>query len=75
MRQVVYVLWFVQESDEAEDAELLIGIYETEADAKAAIEHLKGKPGFVDFPQGFEIHEYTLGRTDWLEGFITTRGT
>ncbi len=50
MKNVVYGLWFVQECKEAEDIELLIGIYETEADAKGAIEPLKGKPGFVDFP-------------------------
>ena len=72
MRRVVYGLWFVQERLDAEDVELLIGIYETEEDAKAAIEQLKDKRGFVDFPQGFEVHEYRLGQTGWLEGFIET---
>lgn len=70
MKHVVYVLWFVQESNVAEDAELLIGIYETEAEAKAAIQHLKSNRGFVDFPEGFEIHQHTLGQTGWLDGLI-----
>lgn len=70
MAKIVYGLWFVQERAEAEDIELLIGIYETEEDARAAIERVKDKPGFVDFPQGFEIHPYPLGRTNWLEGFV-----
>jgi hypothetical protein len=70
MNTVVYGLWFVQERTNAEGIECLIGIYETEADAKAAIEQVKGKPGFVDFPQGFEIHNYRLGQTGWLDGFI-----
>jgi len=45
----VYGLWFVRERKESEDIELLIGMYETEAEAKAAIDRLAGKPGFVDF--------------------------
>ncbi|HKF51284.1 MAG TPA: hypothetical protein VKB26_03140 [Candidatus Acidoferrales bacterium] len=70
MNDVVYGLWFVQERENVEDIECLIGIYKTEADAKAAIEQVKDKKGFIDFPQGFEIHEYLLGRTGWLDGFI-----
>jgi hypothetical protein len=33
----VYLLWFVQERDEAKDTELLIGVYAAETDAIAAI--------------------------------------
>jgi len=47
----VHLLWFVQQDDE-----LLIGVSETESDANNAIERLKSKPGFLDFPQAFEIH-------------------
>ena len=66
----VYLLWFVQERPEAEDIELLIGAYESEADASAAIERLKAKPGFVDFPEGFQIHPCQLGRDGWADGFV-----
>ena len=53
----VYILWFVHEWEDAEreDDELLIGVYATEADARAAIERLKDKCGFSSMPEGFLI--------------------
>lgn len=69
MNDKAYVLWFAKGS-ETEDAELLIGLYRTPEDAKAAIERLKGKPGFVDFPQGFTMVEYELNVDHWAEGFV-----
>jgi len=48
----------------------LIGVYETEAAAKAAIGRLTSKPGFVDNPQGFQVHWRELGLDSWTEGFI-----
>jgi hypothetical protein len=69
-KKAVYGLWFVREHDEDHDIELLIGIYETEKDAKAAIVRLTNKPGFADFPSGFQIHSYELGRDGWVDGFI-----
>jgi len=68
----VHLLWFVQERDQAEDVELLIGVYETEAAAKTAIDRLRHKPGFIDFPGGFQIHSRELGQDDWTEGFVET---
>jgi len=64
------MLWFVQEQNECEDIELLIGVYATEAEAKDAIERRKDKPGFVDFPEGFQIHRRQLGVEGWTDGFI-----
>ena len=40
----------------------------------AAISRLKDKPGFRNYPDGFEIHAVTLGMTGWQEGFISTIG-
>ena len=51
---IVYLLWFVQEHEKGQQTELLIGVYDSEASANAAIERLKKKPGFVDFPEGFQ---------------------
>jgi hypothetical protein len=67
----VFLLWYVREVNGDED-ELLIGVYSTEDGAKDAISRLKGKPGFVDCPDGFQIHPYALNRDDWTEGFIST---
>ena len=44
--------------------------YATNADAVAAKERLGQKPGFVDTPEGFEIHEYQLNQDHWTEGYV-----
>jgi hypothetical protein len=70
MNDKVYLLWFVQERDDRENYELLIGVYSSEPQAKAAIERVKGKQSFADFPEGFQIHAYKLDQDHWAEGFI-----
>jgi len=66
----VYLLWFVPEGGQEDDDGLLIGVFKSELTAKATIERLRGKPGFVDYPQGFEIHSRELNRDSWTEGFF-----
>ena len=71
MDNVVYLLWFEKEMPEGEeDIELLIGVYSSETEAKAAIERVKGQPGFIEFPEGFNIHPSRLDEDGWTEGFI-----
>jgi hypothetical protein len=70
----VYLLWYVREWNEGEDTELLIGVYRSEADARGAIDRLKGQPGFVTYPEGFEIHDYEVGKDHWTEGFARMLG-
>ena len=71
MDNLVHLLWFVKEMpDGEEDIELLIGVYSSEVEAKAAIERVRNERGFADYPQGFEIHPYQLNRDHWTEGFI-----
>lgn len=65
-----FLLWYIKNRDTAKEDELLIGVYDSEVEAEAAIERLKGKPGFVDAPQGFEIHRYEVNRDGWTQGFI-----
>ena len=72
MAEPVYLLWFVKEREDQCDTELLIGVYATEADAQLVIERLKNKPGFVNFPQGFQIHRAEVGQTGWEDGYIET---
>ena len=68
MTTTVYMLWFVQEQEDDEDVELLIGVSETEEQARAAIDKRKDKPGFIDFPEGFQIHPTRLGEEGWTVG-------
>ncbi|MGA3371885.1 MAG: hypothetical protein ABSC48_09010 [Terracidiphilus sp.] len=65
MNDQVYLLYHIRDSGQL----LLVGIYRSEADAEAAIERLKDKPGFVQFPDDFEIHTYELGVELWPDGF------
>jgi len=69
-----YLLWYTREWDEGEDTELLIGVYETEADAKEAIGRLRDKPGFIVYPEGFMIVPYEMGKDRWTEGFARMCG-
>lgn len=71
MAKTVYILWFEREYSDREDTELLIGVYETADDAKAAIDRLKQKPGFCEFPEGFSIYDRELGSNSWDYGYIT----
>jgi homoserine kinase type II len=73
---IVYKLYHIYnrgsdgEGDDDEETKL-IGIYSTKEKAEAAILRVKDKPGFRDYPDGFEIFEHTLDRDGWVDGFTT----
>jgi hypothetical protein len=70
--ETVFILWHCHQSeDQTSDNEKLIGVYKTRVDAEAAVTRLEDKPGFKDTRDGFEIHEYVLGRDGWTEGYIS----
>ena len=66
----VFILWHEREIGGDTDSKF-IGVYRTRDEAEAARCRLKDKPGFREMPQGFEIHEYVLGRDGWSEGFVS----
>jgi hypothetical protein len=66
-----YLLWHVREVEGCED-ELFIGVYSAEQQARDAIERLKDKPGFMDYPNGIQIHAHKLNLDGWPEDFIFT---
>jgi hypothetical protein len=61
----VHLLWHVHDDDEK-----LVGVYATNADALAAKERLKLKPGFANTPEAFQIVEYELNQDHWSEGYV-----
>jgi len=71
---VVYDLWFTREYADREDTELHIGIFSSEQAAQDAIARLRDKPGFRDFPEGFEAHATRLDDPGWTAGFVTKFG-
>lgn len=66
----VFILWHSHEVKGSTD-DKLIGVYWTRQDAEAAALRLQDKPGFRDTRDGFEMHEYILGRDGWTEGYIS----
>lgn len=71
MSEVVHLLRFVKEMPEGEDdIEILIGVYSSNEEARAAIERMKDKPGFADSPQCFEVSPYSVDQDHWTDGFI-----
>lgn len=71
---LIYNLAFTREYEDRRDTELTIGVYATREDAEAVITTLRDKPGFRDHPAGFEINEWKIGLTEWVDGFITKHG-
>jgi len=67
----VVLLWHIHRLPDDNDDCKLIGAYRTEADARAAIERLRDKPGFKELPEGFEYYTYVLNRDGWTEGYVT----
>jgi hypothetical protein len=74
MKVTIYELWHFPigpHDDFDEDGESkIIGIYSSEANAKAAIERLRLKPGFRDWPGGFRIFDRWLDHDGWPEGYV-----
>ncbi len=57
-----------------------IGIYDKREKAEKALDNLKNKAGFCDYPKGFKIRRVfrfkaprLLNKTYWEDGFITLK--
>ena len=70
--KTVFLLQHVHVSDDGSEEDVkLIGVYRSRDLPEGAIERLRGQPGFVDHPDGFEIGEYELDKDHWTEGFVS----
>ena len=67
----VYVLHHEYERLGKEDVKF-IGVYASRSDGEAAIERLRGQPGFSWSPEGFSLDEYELNKDHWEEGFFVS---
>lgn len=68
--QKVYFLYHIRYEDTDDEDVKIIGIYSSYKQAKLAIKRLKNKPGFIDFPDDFQIFDSVLNRDGWCEGFV-----
>jgi hypothetical protein len=76
MTQFVYELrhYKIAHNEEPDDdrSPKDIGIYSSEEKAKAAIDRVKDKLGFRDWPGGFRIFRALVDKDYWEEGFISS---
>lgn len=64
----VYLLQHLR-SDEEDEHCKIIGIFSSREMAEQAIQQLSQKPGFVDYPDGFNIDRYKMDMLFWIDGF------
>ena len=68
----VHLLFHVHEFDDGHEDVKLIGVFSSEALARAAQQQVADQPGFRESHEGFEINEHQVdGAIGWSEGFIT----
>ena len=67
----VYYLYHVLYEDTDDEVAKIIGIYSSYKKAELAMERMKNKPGFINFPDNFQIIEDVLNRDGWVDGFVS----
>lgn len=66
-----FIVTHVDQLPNGEEDMTLAGVFATQADA--AVERARGRPGFSDWPGGFQVDGYEIGKDHWIEGFVTWR--
>ena len=70
----VFLLQHVHEFDDGHEDVKLIGVFSSEALARAAQQRVSDQPGFRDLPDGFDISEHRVdGNIGWPEGYVTVQ--
>jgi hypothetical protein len=68
----VFLLQHVHEFDDGHEEVKLIGVFSSEALARAAQQRVADQPGFRDLPDGFDISEHQIdGPIGWSEGYVS----
>ncbi|MEU8520514.1 hypothetical protein [Streptomyces sp. NPDC048577] len=55
--------------DDSEESFKILGLYSSRQRAEERIEQARTLPGFRRSPEGFCVHEYTVGQAHWPNGF------
>lgn len=66
---IVFVLQHEYEWCDRDEVKF-IGVYANLNDAELTVERLRAQPGFRDWPDGFTIDTYEVGKDHWTEGFV-----
>ncbi len=66
----VYLLQHVRSDSSGTEDVKALGVYSSESAALRAVDYLKAKPGFREYPEGFHVDKYQLDKVEWAEGFV-----
>jgi hypothetical protein len=69
MQPLVYMLYHTYEKASGFEESKLIGAYSSEEKAEEALQQVRSKAGFRDYPDGFLITPMRLDQTGWVDGF------
>ena len=69
----VYLLHHAYADAAGCDEVKLVGVYSSDAAAKAAVDRLRKQPGFRDRPSDFHVEAYELDKDHWTEGYVSGR--
>ena len=67
--QKVCELHHTRDKGTADENDKKISTYDSYQLAKDAINRIKDKPGFIDYPNDFYIDEYIIDKDYWTDGF------
>ncbi|MBX7457819.1 hypothetical protein K3152_06135 [Qipengyuania sp. 1NDH17] len=71
----IFQVYYEREYEHRDNTELVIGFYKSREEAEQVVSKLVSKPGFKDYPEGFEIDEIRFGlAAGWEEGFYSEVG-
>jgi hypothetical protein len=78
MEKIVWLVWHLDDDapDDVDENEKFIGVYSSEQLAREAVERLRDKPGFRDYPERWQVKDWALDEDHWKQGFARIlRGT
>jgi hypothetical protein len=66
----VFLAWHEYDNEGCDETKLL-GVFSTRDRAEGAVAARRSKPGFVDFPDGFDVSEVAVDLDqEWMDGFV-----
>jgi len=69
MKHIIY--WVYHWYNDDERTLKTIGYFRSMDKARGAIEAVKSKSGFIDYPNGFGVDEVAIDQICWEDGFIS----
>ncbi len=68
--KAVYFLYYVYEFEDGHDDVRLFGVFSSREKAKKALSNIKKNPKYKRIKNLFSIHQITINRLGWTEGYV-----